>query len=423
MKNRFIADKYTAEIIKAKTVVGEMSEAVKISIVREMTDNYVASDELMAEYVSTLSDERISEMAGRKYKRNAKGEFATVDSRGAGKGKARKKSRRQLASDDPNGTQVYGNDPKAPSKVAEKYGLNVTRTQAKQRALLKEGIGRDGFDKDGNIKYKTPEEAKKWQEKYDSDLESLNKKLRDGKTTDRIYGTEFAPDEYDLVKKTVKRGEVTAFNRERTLLHNRILAEEAKVLKKLPSTNPPVLSVIMGRPGSGKGSFEVTGTERDNPWAFWKKGQEYAADPDYFKVKLGIKNNEVSLGHEESSYLNKLALQQAVDLGKNIVLDQTLASDKSGLIQKYKDAGYDVKLYGVSSPISTSIVNAAERYTVPSNGFDTGRLVPTEVSAGNITNEANFEKLIPLASEWKYYTNQLDPSAEFGFTQVAGSNL
>lgn len=76
----------TTNFLDNKSVVGEMASKDLIEIVRETTDNHTDSDEIITEYIQTLTEEQIAEMT-RDYKRNSKGEFATVDSLGVPKAK------------------------------------------------------------------------------------------------------------------------------------------------------------------------------------------------------------------------------------------------------------------------------------------------------------------------------------------------
>lgn len=308
--------------------------------------------------------------------------------------------------------EFMGDDRHAPTKIAEAYNLTHKPTPRQLKKIVTDSLD------------KNPAYIKR----YNDDRSRIKREIDIGKETYKIYGTKFEQKTIIDPKTGAKRvvdGAPLAFSRSRMEIHTPILTAAKQRIDALPVTKPPVLIVIMGRPGSGKSSFRIK-EENSAPWAVWSNEKQFGADPDYFKEQIGKYDkkyaNPITAGltHEESSYLYKQAVEYAKSTNKSIVMDQTLASDKYAAVKAFADAGYDVKLYGVSTSVGSSVAAATTRYIKPiKDGFDTpDRLVPPEVSASNTTNEANFEKLIPLASEYKYYTSKLGTD-EFAFNLVA----
>lgn len=335
-----------------------------------------------------LVDQVIAEIRkDRKYSRDSKGRFATVNTLGARVQKSLTKKNK--GADHIKDIDKYKNDPKAPSKVAKE--LDLIKPVSKERA---EEIIKNSMSPESYAQYK-------------KDLKTVNDKIKAHQTTEEVFGVKFD-----------KEGRATEYTLERQKLHNEIMYEyQMRIVKDIHSSKPPKMLVIMGRPGSGKSSFEYKEVASTD-WAKWKKDEYLAIDPDEIKGMLGAKNFEVGLYHEESSYLSKRVLQMAVDLKSNIAYDQTLASDKSAKILGYKNQGYSISAVGVSTSVEVSLANAAKRYA--NRGANDGRLVTPEVSTSNITNESNFEKVIPLTNgDWSYYVGQVKTTDGFGFTEVA----
>jgi predicted ABC-type ATPase len=332
----------------------------------------------------------IAEFDESKINRDSRGRFSTTDSRGAKKPRNRDTK-----------PKFMGNDPNAPSKIAKAYKLTNKPNKAQIKRIVENSL-------DNN-----PEYIKR----FNNDLNLIAEQIQAGKETHKLYGIKFD-----------KKGNVKKFDKLRAKMHNKILREEYKKINAIPNRVPPLLTVIMGRPGSGKSSFEKRG-ENSKPWAVWDAKTSYGADPDFFKAKIGLYDKKYSnpitagLTHEESSFIYKRAVQFALNKQKSLVMDQTLASDKTRAIQTFKDQGYEINLVGVSTSVGSSISSATERYIIPIRDQGSqipGRLVPPKISASNTSNEANFEKVIPIADSWKYYTSKLG-TTEFDFVEIAGS--
>lgn len=378
-----VYDKIIADYEKSPVLISEQST------IHGHDSNWTDSTDTELPYLKVYT-KIIAEFDATKVKRDAQGRFSTVESRGAKKPRSR----------DTKPT-FMGNDPKAPSKIAKAYKLTHKPTKAQQKKIMEDAL-------DNN-----PEYIKR----FNNDMALIGEQIAAGKETHKLYGVKFD-----------KKGNVKKFDKTRAKMHNKILRDEYKKINAIKTTVPPVLTVIMGRPGSGKSSFEKKGAN-PLPWAVWDSKTSYGADPDFFKVKIGQNDKKYSnpitagLTHEESSFIYKRAVKYALNKKKNLVMDQTLASDKTKAIQAFKDQGYQINLVGVSTSVGSSISSATERYIIPirDNGSQIpGRLVPPAVSAKNTTNEANFEKIIPIADSWKYYTSKLGTD-EFAFVEVAGS--
>lgn len=287
--------------------------------------------------------------------------------------------------------QSLKNNPKAPTIVAEQLKLNKKPSEKEVNAIIQNAMSKDEYAR------------------YQKDIADVNKKIKQGKTSEEIYGVDF------------NDGRATVYNSNRLKLHNEIMFEyQKRATLDVKTTQPPKMLVIMGRPGSGKSSYQIKG-KNPTDWAVWSDETHLVIDPDEIKTMLGSKPNDVALYHEESSYLSKKILDMAVNLKTNIAYDQTLASDKTSKIQAFKDFGYEISAVGVSTSIPVSLNNAAKRYAEPiSETGKTGRLVLPEVSLSNTTNEANFEKIIPLTDgKWAYHVGQIETTDKFGFTEVA----
>lgn len=135
---------------------------------------------------------------------------------------------------------------------------------------------------------------------------------------------------------------------------------------KSPATGRPVALVMGGGGASGKGSI----LKRLRAAGQVPEGA-VELDPDGFKLKIPEYRQIAETGdmraaavtHEESSAIFKSAIDRAVAGKYHVVLDRTLGDPAKGLaeLQRLKEAGYEIKLVGVTVNPATAVKRAAER--------------------------------------------------------------
>lgn len=180
----------------------------------------------------------------------------------------------------------------------------------------------------------------------------------------------------------------------------------------------PKLVILGGRGGSGKSHFTDGGLGEDS----YDGNKFIIIDPDAYKEQLPEYKELVDKGsdygglnawevHEESSFMKKVALDRALNLGVNVVLDGTLNKYGSAkkVVDQFRAAGYDVEGAYMGLPREKSAVRGINRgmRINPKTGKRSGRFVPVNVLTGMVDNEENFEKLIPEFSKWSIYDNDV----------------
>ncbi len=184
-------------------------------------------------------------------------------------------------------------------------------------------------------------------------------------------------------------------------IENHVLTRVAVTRATPAEGQPPTVTFLGGRGGSGKSKF--AGLVYDPQRAI-------VLDADEIKGMLpeyqGWNAADV---HEESSYLFDKLCDKARELGVNVVLDATLKSQGSALkrVHQFKGEGYQVEVHYMHMPRQDSAKNAVKRFADGNAKPDgKGRYVPVDVVLSNTTNEATFDALKPLADKWSFRDNR-----------------
>lgn len=143
-----------------------------------------------------------------------------------------------------------------------------------------------------------------------------------------------------------------------------------------PSGRKPIAYVMGGGGASGKGTIKAKLMKQgliDGANAVDIDADEIKLQiPEYAKIWEQGDSRGAAVVHEESSMLSKQVRQQAFDRKLDVILDVTLGNPKKGVqeLQRLKDMGYEVRLFGVNIEPETAVKRAVSR------GFSTGRFVP-----------------------------------------------
>lgn len=239
-------------------------------------------------------------------------------------------------------------------------------------------------------------------------------------TADQIYAKLNATDAEEIksmIEKANRQPQSTAqysdgkgnYTEERLQLHQEIVdhfLNEESIARATPKAGQkPRVVVLGGRGGSGKSAFTAS-KDQDAKIKEFDSREFIVLDPDAIKERLKPPYagwNACSV-HEESSDISKRILDTATMLGLNIVLDQTLKSDKTKDIEELTRSGYEAEGHFMYLPAHKAAERACHRYLSKGPG-KRGRLVPPEVVLGNVNNEANFDKLKKVFTRWSAYDN------------------
>lgn len=143
-----------------------------------------------------------------------------------------------------------------------------------------------------------------------------------------------------------------------------------------PASRKPIAYVMGGGGASGKGFVKnhLIKTGRINETgAVSLDPDEVKPDiPEYTEIVAAGDSRAAAVTHEESSDIAKRIKARAIAGRYDIVLDVTLGDPKKGekYLQELKDAGYEVRLFGVTVNPEMAVVRAMNR------AQKTGRYVP-----------------------------------------------
>lgn len=228
---------------------------------------------------------------------------------------------------------------------------------------------------------------------------------------------------------------------ERRELQRKILNEVSfkNILDKLPKEGEkPKLVLLGGRGGSGKSKFTYE-SEDENVLGedAYDANKFVVIDPDKYKERLPEYKNLVEKGdkyaglnawevHEESSAMKKMALDNALQIGANVVLDGTMAKYKSvkKTLDKFREKGYIIDVAFMELPRELSAIrgiNRGMRVNKKTNAR-IGRWVPVPVMLGMTDCEENFEKLSKDADHWVLYHNEVPEGQKPKLVAKGGKN-
>lgn len=157
---------------------------------------------------------------------------------------------------------------------------------------------------------------------------------------------------------------------------------EQRFAGKAPATGRPVAIVLGGGGASGKGTIKKAlarmglvddGMVDLDPDSF-KTGDKKAGlggIPEYRQIVDRGDSRAAAVVHEESSLIFKMAADRAVAGKYNLVLDRTLGDPAKGLaeLQRLRDAGYEIRLFGVTVDPADAVKRAVKRAEGPDKRF------------------------------------------------------
>lgn len=192
------------------------------------------------------------------------------------------------------------------------------------------------------------------------------------------------------------------WNASREVLHSKIISEllsPERVKAATPKDGAkPKFTILGGRGGSGKSSFEGT---------VYNPAEAIVLDADHIKGLIpeyeGWNAHQV---HEESGELFDKITDLAQELGLNIVHDATMKTGHKAvaLVKRFNDARYDTEAHYMHLPRQEAAKRAVGRFL---GGGEKGRYVPIDVVLGNTTNETSFDQVKHLVSKWSFRDNNV----------------
>lgn len=207
------------------------------------------------------------------------------------------------------------------------------------------------------------------------------------------------PDDHPLVAIQTVDLESTPDGQPRETLRARIVDKHFEGLT--PAANGKPIAYVMGGGGaSGKGTVRAALTKQGRI----DQTNAVVLDPDGIKESIPEWGLMVKAGdsraaaqtHEESSLLSKRVLARAMEGKFSLILDVTLGDPVKGAkqLQALKDAGFEVRLFGVTIDPRVAVVRAENR------ARESGRYVPiTELLKAHKRFTPAFEQYAQIVDE------------------------
>lgn len=162
----------------------------------------------------------------------------------------------------------------------------------------------------------------------------------------------------------------------------------------------PTLTLLGGRGGSGKSNFDGLVYDRE---------KVIVIDADEVKKLIPeYKEWNAFQVHEESSYLMKRIVKEAMESRMNVVIDQTMSKEKQSqkYLDTFKEAGYRTEAHYMFLPPQESVKRGMTRFRDDGkNGKYTGRFVPRKVLGDMNENEKVFDNIKGQVDNWSFYSN------------------
>lgn len=182
--------------------------------------------------------------------------------------------------------------------------------------------------------------------------------------------------------------------------------------RALAAGERPIAFVMGGGGASGKGTIladlkargEVPthGAVEIDPDRIKTGGDGITGIPEYQAMRARGDGRAAAVVHEESSAIAKDVLKRAIAGKYDLVLDRTLGDKAKGLaeLQALKDAGYEVRLFGVTIDPKTAVQRAVKR------AQRSGRYVPlNSLLKAHKGFAGAFEDYASLADEARLFDN------------------
>lgn len=251
----------------------------------------------------------------------------------------------------------------------------------------------------------TPAEAAE----YKKALADATQEVRDGKDTSHLFA-----------KPGEDNSDGKHYTAERLKVHQNILN---KILGDPNHAMPapgekPTLTMLGGRPGAGKGTFEqATAAKLGLANGIYDKTKNIVVDPDaiksmLYKVDGNTDLSKAAVYHEESSTIAAHLMKAARAQGRNVVIDKTLRSNQDPILHAYKTAGYKINSHYLAYSPRDSAVSSLARWRGhpdPSTGkMVRGRLAPIHLSLDSAQTEENFDSTRKYADTWTVWHRNAD---------------
>lgn len=170
---------------------------------------------------------------------------------------------------------------------------------------------------------------------------------------------------------------------ERAALREQLVNEHFTDAAPAPTDRAPIVYMMGGGGASGKGTVlhdlqaagEVpTNVVQVDPDRIKTGGAGVSGIPEYRQLLGHGDARAAAVVHEESSQVARAVMARAMSEKRDFVLDRTLGDPAKAVteIQALKDAGYQVRLYGVTLDPATAVERAVKRAN------RTGRFVPID---------------------------------------------
>lgn len=153
----------------------------------------------------------------------------------------------------------------------------------------------------------------------------------------------------------------------RAEMHQTIIGWHFQRAQPAPADRKPIAFVMGGGGASGKGTVKKAlrqqGLIRDDGAVNLDPDEIKLEIPEYKQIVAAGDSRAAAMVHEESSDLAKKIKARAIEGRYDLVLDVTLGDQAKGIkyLQELKDAGYEVRLIGVTTDPQTSVIRAIKR--------------------------------------------------------------
>lgn len=229
--------------------------------------------------------------------------------------------------------------------------------------------------------------------------------------TKKVYhnGKSYSPERLELHRRILYDG-VYGFdpdNPSTPKFYPGLLAKEATDKAKPDAGQDPTFTILGGRGGSGKSSFDG---QKFPEAKVYDKDRVLLFDADHIKHMLPeYRGSNAFQVHEESSDLLKQVLDLARKGRLNVVLDGTLKSydGAKATVDGFARSGFRVEGHYMHLPRQEAAKRAVGRY-LTSKGDGSGRYVPVQIILDNDSNEENFMRLLEFFDGWSFRDNNVE---------------
>lgn len=198
---------------------------------------------------------------------------------------------------------------------------------------------------------------------------------------------------------------------ERVAIQNDIIAKNLTPEKVAAATpkpgEQPVLHILGGRGGSGKGWFTKEPGHIDLNTSLYLNSDDFK---EAFPEWKGWNAGQL---HEESGVVGESLEKAAREAGLNVTIDTTLGDTavSKQRIAEFKKAGYKIVGHYMYAAPDTAARRAVQRLIDGNKENGRGRFVPPEYSIGSVMNEHNFDTARKDMDSWEIYDNNVDGRA------------